>query len=99
MNEVYEPTCDMFPCVQWNLFIVFFFRFTVHGFLYLSIFGPPNSLTIDDVECPFVHSKTTLKGHFSSSNPVVNQIQHVLWGQLSNVMSIPTDWYVIFIHL
>jgi alpha-L-rhamnosidase len=78
---------------------VFLFRFTVHGFRYLSIFDPPNSLTIDDVEYPFIHSEKTLKGHFTLSNPVVNQIQHVLWGQLSNIMSIPTDWYVIFIHL
>ncbi|CAF1241697.1 unnamed protein product [Rotaria sp. Silwood1] len=66
--------------------------FTVHGFRYLSIFGSPNSLSIDDVECPFVHSETTLKGHFSTSNPVVNQIQHnIQWGQLSNIMSLPTD--------
>ncbi|CAF2815602.1 unnamed protein product [Rotaria sp. Silwood2] len=66
--------------------------FTVHGFRYLSIFGSPNALTMDDVECPFVHSETTLKGHFSTSNPVVNQIQHnIQWGQLSNIMSLPTD--------
>lgn len=52
---------------------------------------------MDDVECPFVHSETTLKGHFSTSNPVVNQIQHnIQWGQLSNIMSLPTDWFVIF---
>ncbi|CAF1175379.1 unnamed protein product [Rotaria sordida] len=66
--------------------------FTVHGFRYLSIFAPPNALTMDDVECPFVHSETTLKGHFSTSNPIVNQIQHnIQWGQLSNMMSLPTD--------
>ncbi|CAF1475050.1 unnamed protein product [Adineta ricciae] len=66
--------------------------FTVHGFRYLSVFAPPNALTKDDVECPFVHSETTLKGRFSTSNPVVNQIQHnIQWGQLSNIMSLPTD--------
>ncbi len=71
------------------------FSFTVHGFRYLAVFGPPNTLTIDDVECPFVHSETTLVGHFSTSNPVINQIQHnIQWTQLSNLMSIPTDWYV-----
>ncbi|CAF1081136.1 unnamed protein product [Rotaria sordida] len=66
--------------------------FTIHGFRYLSIFGPPNELTLDDVECPFVHSETTLKGHFSTTNQIVNQIQHnILWTQLSNLMSVPTD--------
>ncbi len=98
-GEVYEPTYDMFSNRQYDLLTLFLFRFTVHGFRYLSVFGPPNSLTIDDVECPFVHSETILKGHFNSSNPIVNQIQHnVLWGQLSNIMSIPTDWYAIFIY-
>ncbi|UJR36739.1 hypothetical protein I4U23_029454 [Adineta vaga] len=67
-------------------------RFTVHGFRYISIFGSPNPLTVDDVECLVVHSETTVKGHFASSNPVINQIQHnVQWGQLSNSMSLPTD--------
>ncbi|CAF4113656.1 unnamed protein product [Rotaria sordida] len=67
-------------------------NFTIHGFRYLSIFGPPNELTLDDVECPFVHSETTLKGHFSTTNQIVNQIQHnIIWAQLSNLMSVPTD--------
>jgi alpha-L-rhamnosidase len=71
------------------------FSFTVHGFRYLAVFGPPNAVTTDDVECLSVHSETTLVGHFSTSNPVINQIQHnVQWGQLSNLMSVPTDWYV-----
>jgi hypothetical protein len=57
-------------------------------------------MTIDDVECLPVHSETTLVGHFTSSNPVINQIQHnVQWGQLSNLMSVPTDWYVRFTYL
>ncbi|CAF1095280.1 unnamed protein product [Rotaria sordida] len=65
--------------------------FTVHGFRYLSVSGAPNPLTVDDIECPLVHSETTLKGHFATSNPVVNQIQHnVQWGQLSNIMAVPT---------
>jgi len=73
--------------------------FTVHGFRYLQVSGAPNPLTVDDVECPFVHSETTLKGHFTSSNPVINQIQHnIQWGQLGNIMSVPTDWYVLFIY-
>jgi len=77
---------------------IFFFRFTVHGFRYISIVNPPSTMSIDDVECPFVHSETTVKGTFSSSNPIINQIQHnIQWGQLSNIMSLPTDWFVTII--
>ncbi len=55
-------------------------------------------MSIDDVECPFVHSETTVKGTFSSSNPIINQIQHnIQWSQLSNIMSLPTDWFVTII--
>jgi hypothetical protein len=73
--------------------------FTVHGFRYLQVSGAPNPLTVDDVECPVVHSETTVKGHFASSNPIINQIQHnIQWGQLGNIMSVPTDWYIFFIH-
>ena len=61
------------------------------------MYGSPNPLALHDVECPFVHTETTLKGHFATSNPIVNQIQHnIQWGQLSNIMSIPTDWFVRF---
>jgi hypothetical protein len=74
--------------------------FTVHGFRYFSVFAPPNGLTTDDVECLVVHSETTLIGHFTTSNPIINQIQHnIQWGQLSNLMSVPTDWYVRFTYL
>ncbi len=69
------------------------FSFTVHGFRYISVFGSPVPLSVNDVQCLVVHSETTVKGHFSSSNPIINQIQHnVQWGQLSNAMSLPTDW-------
>jgi alpha-L-rhamnosidase len=55
-------------------------------------------MTVDDVECLVVHSETTLKGHFTTSNPIINQIQHnIQWGQLSNIMSLPTDWSVMLI--
>ena len=69
------------------------FSFTVHGFRYITVFGSPNSLSVNDVQCLVVHSETTVKGHFSSTNPVINQLQHnIQWGQLSNSMSLPTDW-------
>jgi len=67
-------------------------RFTVHGFRYLELRGAKSSIDANDIQCQFVHSETTAKGNFTSSNAVMNQIQHnILWGQLSNLMSLPTD--------
>ncbi|UJR07843.1 hypothetical protein I4U23_012126 [Adineta vaga] len=66
--------------------------FTYHGFRYVSILNVQNQMTLNDVECPVVHSETTMKGHFTTSNPIINQIQHnIQWSQLNNLMSIPTD--------
>ena len=65
--------------------------FTYHGFRYLLVNGY-DQITRDNVECYNAHSETTLIGNFSSSSAVINQIQHnILWSQLSNSMSIPTD--------
>ena len=65
--------------------------FTYHGFRYLLVNGYDN-VDLDDVECYNAHSETTLIGNFSSSSPILNQIQHnILWSQLSNSMSLPTD--------
>ena len=59
--------------------------------------GPLCEISSDDIECLFMHSETTLKGHLITSNPIVNQIQHnIQWTQLSNLMSIPTDGYISF---
>ena len=66
--------------------------FTVHGFRYVEFRGAMASVNASDVECLFVHSESRLVGNFSSSSLVMNQIQHnILWGQLSNLMSLPTD--------
>ncbi|CAF1238174.1 unnamed protein product [Adineta steineri] len=65
--------------------------FTYHGFRYLLVNGYDN-INKDNIECYNAHSETTLIGNFSSSSDVLNQIQHnILWSQLSNSMSIPTD--------
>ena len=66
--------------------------FTVHGFRYFSVFGLYDRAQIDDISCQFIHSATTLVGNFTSSSLTINQLQHnVQWGQLSNLMSVPTD--------
>ena len=65
--------------------------FTYHGFRYLLVNGYDN-IDKDNVECYLAHSETTLIGNFTSSSDVLNQIQHnILWSQLSNSMSLPTD--------
>jgi len=65
--------------------------FTYHGFRYMLVNGYDH-INKSDVECYNAHSQTRLIGNFTSSNQVINQIQHnILWSQLSNSMSIPTD--------
>ena len=65
--------------------------FTYHGFRYLLLTGV-DGVDSSQVECYAAHSETTLIGNFTSSSSVLNQIQHnILWSQLSNSVSLPTD--------
>jgi len=67
-------------------------RFTYHGFRYVEVKGYPGEPPLDAVEGRFVHSDVERTGSFSSSDSLVNAVhRNVLWGQLSNLMSIPTD--------
>ncbi|CAF0797113.1 unnamed protein product [Adineta ricciae] len=65
--------------------------FTYHGFRYLLVNGY-DTINKDNIECYNAHSETRLIANFTSSSNVLNQIQHnILWSQLSNSMSLPTD--------
>jgi alpha-L-rhamnosidase len=65
--------------------------FTYHGFRYLLVNGYDN-IDKDNVECYNAHTETKFIGNFTSSSAILNQIQHnILWSQLSNSMSLPTD--------
>ncbi len=67
-------------------------RFTYHGFRYVEVTGYPGEPTPEDLEGCFVHTDVERRGQFSCSNDLVNDIHKcVIWGQLSNLMSIPTD--------
>ncbi|AIY87265.1 MULTISPECIES: alpha-L-rhamnosidase [unclassified Thermotoga] len=67
-------------------------RFTYHGFRYVEITGYPGVPTLESVEGRFVHTAVEKIGDFVCSNDLVNQIhKNIIWGQLSNLMSIPTD--------
>ncbi len=67
-------------------------RFTYHGFRYVEVTGFPGAPNLDSLRGYFVHSAVAPIGSFVASKEILNQIQHLIhWGQLSNLMSIPTD--------
>jgi len=67
-------------------------HFTYHGFRYVELTGYPGVPSLGSLEGCFVHSDVGEAGNFFCSNQLVNKIhENVRWGQLSNLMSIPTD--------
>jgi len=67
-------------------------RFTYHGFRYVQVEGFPGEPTLDNLEARVVHTAVEPTGTFTCSNPLINKIHDlIIWGQLSNLHSIPTD--------
>jgi alpha-L-rhamnosidase len=67
-------------------------RFTYHGFRYAEISGFPGVPSLDSVEGCFIHTDADPTGEFYCSHDLINRIhRNVLWGQLSNLVGIPTD--------
>lgn len=67
-------------------------RFTYHGFRYVEVVGFPGVPTIDSVRGRVVHSAVEPVGNFACSKPVLNSLQRlIVWGQKTNLHSIPTD--------
>jgi alpha-L-rhamnosidase len=67
-------------------------HFTYHGFRYVEITGFPGVPTLESIEGLFFHSDVPKIGDFFCSNDLINKIHtNIIWGQLSNFMSIPTD--------
>jgi alpha-L-rhamnosidase len=67
-------------------------HFTYHGFRYIELTGYPGVPSLGSLEGCFVHSDVGEVGNFFCSNQLVNKIhENIRWGQLSNLMSIPTD--------
>ncbi|WP_430645514.1 family 78 glycoside hydrolase catalytic domain [Agromyces sp. GXS1127] len=65
---------------------------TFHGFRYVEVRGWPGELSPDSLEAVVVHSEMRRTGHFSCSEPLVNQLIHnSVWGQKGNFLSVPTD--------
>ena len=67
-------------------------RFTYHGFRYIEVTGFPGTPRLDSVRGRVVHTAVSPTGNFSASTQILNDIQHlILWGQKTNLHSIPTD--------
>jgi alpha-L-rhamnosidase len=65
---------------------------TYHGFRYMSMEGYPGVPGSDTVTGLFFHTEVEREGDFSCSLQLFNDIHRaILWGQLSNLMGIPTD--------
>lgn len=67
-------------------------HFTFQGFRYLKVEGYPGELKPENFTAVALYSDMKPTGSFSSSNPLINQLQHnIEWGQRGNFLDVPTD--------
>jgi alpha-L-rhamnosidase len=67
-------------------------HFTFQGFRYIKIEGYPGEIKPADFTAVAMYSDMPETGSFSSSNALINQLQHnIQWGQKGNFLDIPTD--------
>ncbi|MBD1363248.1 family 78 glycoside hydrolase catalytic domain [Mucilaginibacter sp. ZT4R22] len=67
-------------------------HFTFHGFQFIKVEGYNGDLNPDDFTAVTIYSDMAPTGTFSSSNALVNQLQHnIQWGQKGNFLDVPTD--------
>ncbi|MES2378231.1 MAG: family 78 glycoside hydrolase catalytic domain [Bacteroidota bacterium] len=67
-------------------------QFTWQGFRYIRIEGYPGEIKPEDFTATAVYSDMPVTGTFTTSNPLINQLQHnIEWGQRGNFIDIPTD--------
>ncbi len=67
-------------------------RFTFQGFRYVLVEGFPGTLALDNLKGIVVHSDVTPASEFSTSDTLINQLQHnIRWGQKGNFVDVPTD--------
>ena len=65
---------------------------TFYGFRYIKVEGVDADLNLEDFEAVPVWSSFDNVGSFSSSNPLVNQLQsNIWWGFHDNFLDVPTD--------
>jgi len=67
-------------------------RFTYHGFRFVELTGFPGVPTAETIRGRLVHSGLRQTGSFTGSKPILNALQRIIvWGQKTNLHSIPTD--------
>ncbi len=67
-------------------------HFTFQGFRYIRIDEWKGELRPEQFTAIALYSDMATTGNFTSSHPLVNQLQHnILWGQKGNFLDVPTD--------
>jgi len=67
-------------------------HFTWHGFRYIRVEGVDGPLNPDDFTAITLYSAMPQTGYFSSSDSLINQLQHnIEWGLRGNFLDVPTD--------
>lgn len=67
-------------------------HFTWQGFRFVKVEGYPGELKPENFEAVVLYSDMEPTGSFTSSNPLINQLQHnIQWGQRGNFLDVPTD--------
>jgi alpha-L-rhamnosidase len=67
-------------------------HFTFFGFRYIKVEGYKGELKPENFVAMVLHSDMKLSGNFTSSDPLVNQLQkNIQWGQKGNFLDVPTD--------
>jgi alpha-L-rhamnosidase len=67
-------------------------RFTYHGFRYVELVGYQGVPTVATLRGRVVHTAVEPAGSFACSKPILNALQRIIvWGQKTNLHSIPTD--------
>jgi len=67
-------------------------HFTFFGFRFIKITGYPGELKPENFTAVALYSDMKPTGAFTSSNPLLNQLQHnIQWGQRGNFLDVPTD--------
>ncbi|WP_155368313.1 family 78 glycoside hydrolase catalytic domain [Catellatospora vulcania] len=67
-------------------------RFTVHGYRYVEVTGFPGTPNLDTITGLAAWTSASQPGTLTTSNTLINQLQQaIIWGQRSNMLSIPTD--------
>lgn len=67
-------------------------HFTFQGFRYVKLRGIKGQPNLADYTAVVIYSDMPQTGQFTSSNPLINQLQHnIEWGQKGNFLDVPTD--------